>query len=182
MFFALTRVWGQTLNMLSMFAFLMALGILVDDAIVVGENVYAHRQRGSGFTKAAIEGTVEVLPSVLASVCTTMIAFAPLLFVPGVIGKFIAVMPLAIIAMLLISLFEVTFILPCHLAHDHKNGGGTRFGAGKVGRYCRNMPPLTRYSLGILIESVAFLLAQLLYPFRRLGALFGWLNRKTDHE
>ncbi len=172
---------GQTLNMLSMFAFLMALGILVDDAIVVGENVYAHRQRGSGFTKAAIEGTVEVLPSVLASVCTTMIAFAPLLFVPGVIGKFIAVMPLAIIAMLLISLFEVTFILPCHLAHDHKNGGGTRFGAGKVGRYCRNMPPLTRYSLGILIESVAFLLAQLLYPFRRLGALFGWLNRKTDY-
>ncbi len=112
---------GQTLNMLSMFAFLMALGILVDDGIVVGENIYAHRQRGSGFVKAAIDGTVEVLPSVAASVTTTMIAFAPLLFVPGVMGKFIAVMPVAVIAMLMLSLVEVTLILPCHLAHGRKD-------------------------------------------------------------
>ena len=171
---------GQTLNMLSMFAFLMALGILVDDAIVVGENVYAHRQRGSGFVKAAIEGTVEVLPSVMASVCTTMIAFAPLLFVPGVIGKFIAVMPLAIIAMLLISLFEVTFILPCHLAHGHGNGHGNGSFSGKIGRYCRDMPPMLRYSIGVPIQSAVYLLSLLFYPFWRLGALFAWLNRKAD--
>ncbi len=108
---------GQTLNMLSMFAFLMALGIVVDDAIVVGENVYEHRQMGKSFITAAIDGATEVLPSVCASVTTTIIAFMPLLFVSGIMGKFIAVMPIAVIAMLLISLLESTFILPCHLAH-----------------------------------------------------------------
>lgn len=110
--------FGQTLNMLSMFAFLMALGIIVDDAIVVGENIYAHRQMGKSFLNAAIDGTHEVIPSVMASVTTTIIAFCPLLFVSGVMGKFIAVMPLAVIAMLAISLFESMLILPCHLAHN----------------------------------------------------------------
>ena len=109
--------FGATLNMLTMFAFLMAMGIVVDDAIVIGENIYTKRQEGMGFIKAAIEGTVEVIPSVTASVMTTVIAFMPLMFVSGVMGKFIAVMPLAIIAMLLISLFESVFILPCHLGH-----------------------------------------------------------------
>ncbi len=110
----------QTLNMLSMFAFLMALGIVVDDAIVIGENIYHHRQLGKKFVQAATDGTYEVLPSVCASVTTTIIAFMPLMFVAGVMGKFIAVMPLAVIAMLIISLLESTFILPCHLAH-HDN-------------------------------------------------------------
>jgi multidrug efflux pump subunit AcrB len=108
---------GQTLNMLSMFAFLMALGIVVDDAIVVGENIYSHRQMGKRLIQAAVDGTVEVAPSVVASVCTTIVAFGPMLFVSGVMGKFIAVMPVAVIAMLAISLFESVFILPCHLAH-----------------------------------------------------------------
>ncbi len=108
---------GQTLNMLSMFAFLMALGIVVDDAIVIGENIYQHREMGKSYYRAAVDGAYEVLPSVVASVGTTVIAFAPLLFVSGVMGKFIAVMPLAVIAMLIISLLESTFILPCHLAH-----------------------------------------------------------------
>lgn len=107
----------QTLNMLSMFAFLMALGIVVDDAIVVGENIHAHRHMGKDFYTAAIDGTVEVLPSVTTAVCTTIIAFMPFFFVSGVMGKFIAVMPVAIIAMLAISLVEAATALPCHLAH-----------------------------------------------------------------
>ena len=110
--------FDQTLNMLSMFAFLMALGIVVDDAIVVGENIYAHRQKGRPFHLAAVEGTLEVFPSVFASVMTSIIAFAPLLFVSGIMGKFIAVLPVTVIAMLAISLFESMFILPAHLAHD----------------------------------------------------------------
>ena len=113
-------ITGQTLNMLTMFAFLMALGIVVDDAIVIGENIYAKREEGMSYVKAAVEGTIEVLPSVCASVVTTIIAFMPLLFVTGVMGKFISVMPVAVIAMLVISLIESTFILPCHLAH-HDN-------------------------------------------------------------
>ncbi len=110
---------GQTLNMLTMFAFLMALGIVVDDAIVIGENIYTKRTHGLGLVQASIEGTVEVLPSVCASVATTIIAFMPLMFVTGVMGKFIAVMPVAVIAMLVISLIESMFILPSHLAHEN---------------------------------------------------------------
>lgn len=108
---------GQTLNMLSMFAFLMALGIVVDDAIVIGENIYTHRNMGKSPVQAAIDGASEVLPSVFSSVATTVIAFVPMLFVTGMMGKFIAVMPAAIIAMLTISLIEASFSLPCHLAH-----------------------------------------------------------------
>ncbi|MCO6453981.1 MAG: efflux RND transporter permease subunit [Pirellulaceae bacterium] len=111
---------GETLNMLSMFAFLMALGIVVDDAIVIGENIYEHRKRNKSLVQAAIDGTYEVLPSVAASVGTTIIAFVPLMFVSGVMGKFIAVMPVAVIAMLIVSLIESTFVLPCHLAHPNR--------------------------------------------------------------
>ena len=113
--------WGdQTLNMLSLFSFLMALGIVVDDAIVIGENIYAHREQGKSMLRAAVDGASEVLPSVMASVATTIIAFSPMFFVSGVMGKFMAVIPFAVIAMLLISLLESTFVLPCHLAHSHE--------------------------------------------------------------
>lgn len=112
--------FDQTLNMLSMFAFLIALGIVVDDAIVIGENIYSHREQGKGFLDAAIDGTVEVVPSVATSIATTIFAFMPMFFVTGVMGKFFAVLPMAVIAMLVISLLESTFILPCHLAHGSK--------------------------------------------------------------
>jgi multidrug efflux pump subunit AcrB len=109
---------GQTLNMLTMFAFIMAMGIVVDDAIVISDNIYAHYQMGKSAFRAAVEGAAEVIPSVLSSVTLTVVAFLPLLFVSGVMGKFIAAMPLTMIAILLISLAESVFILPCHLAHE----------------------------------------------------------------
>ena len=109
--------FDQTLNMLSLFSFLIALGIVVDDAIVIGENIYAHRQMGKSSMQAAIDGTIEVVPSVATSIATTVFAFMPMFFVTGVMGKFFAVMPLAVIAILIISLLEATLILPCHLAH-----------------------------------------------------------------
>ena len=122
---ALMFVGDQTLNMLSMFAFLMAVGIDVDDAIVVSDNVERHRKMGKGPVQAAIDGTAEVVPSVVSGVMTTVITFIPLLFVSGVMGKFIAVMPFAFIATLLVSLAEAIFILPGHLAHD--DSGVLRF-------------------------------------------------------
>jgi len=115
---ALMFAGDQTLNMLSMFAFLMAVGIDVDDAIVVSDNVERHRKMGKGPIQAAIDGTAEVVPSVVSGVMTTVITFMPLLFVSGVMGKFIAVMPFAFIATLLVSLSEAIFILPGHLAHE----------------------------------------------------------------
>ncbi len=115
---ALMFAGDQTLNMLSMFAFLMAVGIDVDDAIVVSDNVERHRKMGKGPIQAAIDGTAEIVPSVVSGVMTTVITFLPLLFVSGVMGKFIAVMPFAFIATLLVSLSEAIFILPGHLAHE----------------------------------------------------------------
>ena len=109
--------FDQTLNMLSLFSFLIALGIVVDDAIVVGENIYTHRTMGKSAMRAAIDGTVEVIPSVVSSVTTTIFAFMPMFFVSGVMGKFFAVMPLAVIAILALSLLEACFVLPCHLSH-----------------------------------------------------------------
>ena len=100
---ALMFATDQTLNMLSMFAFLMAIGIVVDDAIVVSDNVDRHRRMGKSLTAAAIDGTVEVVPSVISSVLTTVITFLPLCFVSGVMCKFIAVMPFAFISTLLVS-------------------------------------------------------------------------------
>ena len=114
---AVLYLTDQTLNQLSMFAFVMALGIVVDDAIVIGENIFSHRQKGKSRIQAAIDGTVEVAPSVIASVLTTVVAFMPMFFVAGLMGKFISIMPWVIISLLLISLFESLFILPCHLGH-----------------------------------------------------------------
>lgn len=108
----------QTLNMTSMFAFLIALGIIVDDAIVIGDNVFVHRQMGKSLAQAAIDGTAEVLPSVISSVLTTVIAFIPMLFVTGELGRFTQVLPIAVIAILAFSVTEAVTIFPCHLAHE----------------------------------------------------------------
>jgi len=172
---------GQTLNMLSMFAFLMALGILVDDAIVIGENVFSHRQQGKGLREAAIDGTVEVLPSVIASVSTTIIAFVPMLFVPGIMGKFIAVMPLAVISMLVISLLESTFILPCHLAHsgEHRNDEAISL-VRAVKRFNRQLPTLLYWTIGLILLLPTLLIAQFVYPLKYVGKLFGWLNQQSS--
>ncbi len=109
---------GATLNMMSTFGVIMALGIVVDDAIVVGENIYTHRQKGKNYFKAAIDGTAEVLPSVISSVITTIIAFVPLMYITGIMGKIIYVVPVVMIAILVASLCESFTILPCHLSHE----------------------------------------------------------------
>ncbi|CAN0418408.1 unnamed protein product, partial [Laminaria digitata] len=106
-----------SINMISLFAFILTLGIVVDDAIVVGEAVYKHRTDGMGHLEAAIAGAREVGSPVIFSVLTTAIAFSPLLFVPGIMGKFFRVIPLIVIPILLISLVESLVILPAHLSH-----------------------------------------------------------------
>jgi HAE1 family hydrophobic/amphiphilic exporter-1 len=167
--------FDQTMNMLSMFSFLIALGIIVDDAIVIGENIYAHREAGKEYVQAAIDGTVEVLPSVATSVTTTVFAFAPMFFVTGVMGKFFAVMPLAVIAMLVISLVESATILPCHLAHRPDSRTWTE--RVRAWRASRRML-LTQWFMGPVLLVLAFALDHLFYPCRRLGDAATWVNRR----
>jgi multidrug efflux pump subunit AcrB len=109
---------GQTINMISLFAFIMTLGILVDDAIIFGENVYTHYSRGKPPSIAVIDGFKEVGGPVIMAVSTTVVAFTPLMFLGGIMGKFIAVMPIAVIIILLVSLGEALVILPTHLNHS----------------------------------------------------------------
>jgi HAE1 family hydrophobic/amphiphilic exporter-1 len=171
---------GQTLNMLSMFAFLMALGIVVDDAIVIGENIYAHQQRGVPALKAAIDGTVEVMPSVTASVSTTIIAFSPLLFVSGVMGKFIAVMPVAVIAMLVISLIESMIILPCHLAHPRPPRKDSASWAKDVWAAMETKTALMKWTLGPPVVFLAMIAERMAYPFQRFADLFHKISAQSN--
>lgn len=104
-----------SINMISLFAFIMALGIVVDDAIVVGENIFEHRKRGKSPLEASVDGALQVARPVVFSVLTSILAFVPLLFIEGSTGKFIGVIPKIVISILAISLFESLFILPAHL-------------------------------------------------------------------
>ncbi len=108
---------GATINMLSLFGFIMTLGILVDDAIIVGENVYSHYTRGKSPKEAIMDSMQEIGGPVLLAVSTTIVAFVPLMAVEGIMGKFIAVMPLTVICILALSLVEALVILPAHLDH-----------------------------------------------------------------
>ena len=109
---------GVSINMISMFGFLVALGIVVDDAIVVGENIYAFRQQGMSHLEAAIRGARDIARPVTFSILTNIIAFIPLLFIPGTTGKFWWPLPAVVIVVLAVSLMEALFILPAHLGHS----------------------------------------------------------------
>jgi multidrug efflux pump subunit AcrB len=107
-----------SINMISMFAFIVTLGIVVDDAIVVGENVYHHHQRGVPWLKASVTGTREIAMPVTFSVLTNMVTFVPLFFVPGILGKVFKQIPVVVISVFAISLIECFLILPAHVGHQ----------------------------------------------------------------
>ncbi len=114
---AMMPLFGVTINILSLFAFILVLGIVVDDAIVTGENVFRHMQAGEESLRAAIRGTQAVAVPVTFGVLTTMAAFLPLAGIEGRRGQFIAQVPLIVIPVLFFSLVESKLILPAHLKH-----------------------------------------------------------------
>ncbi|MGV6818173.1 MAG: efflux RND transporter permease subunit [Thiotrichales bacterium] len=108
---------GATFNLISLFAFILVLGIVVDDAIVTGENIYSHLKRGDHAEDAAITGAQEIAIPVTFGVLTTVVAFVPLLMIGGARGDMFAQIPMIVIPVLLFSLIESKFILPAHLKH-----------------------------------------------------------------
>ncbi len=115
---------GASVNMVSMFAFIISLGIVVDDAIVVGENVYTMRQQGLSWIEAAREGAKSIAMPVIFSVLTNIVAFMPLFFVPGVMGKIFKIIPMVVVSVFFISLVESLFVLPAHLGHGSERKPG----------------------------------------------------------
>ena len=116
---------GVSINMVSMFAFIVTLGIVVDDAIVVGENVYFNRQKGRTWISSAVNGAHDISIPVIFSVLTNMIAFVPMFFVPGFMGKIFSQIPVVVICVFAVSLIESLFILPAHLGHQKERRPGT---------------------------------------------------------
>lgn len=121
----LMPVFDVYLDAIAMGGVIMVLGIIVDDAIIVAENIQRHKELGKLPLEAAVEGTREVFAPVLATILTTFLAFAPLLFMTGLMGKFVFVIPLAISLALFISLFEVVIALPAHLTMGEQRRGKT---------------------------------------------------------
>ncbi len=114
--FIIANLMGITINMMSLFGMILVIGILVDDGIVIGENIFQHFEAGKSPMRAAIDGTVEVVPAVITSVLTTVVAFAPLLFITGRMEMMFE-MAVIVILSLTFSLFEAFFVLPAHLGN-----------------------------------------------------------------
>ncbi len=130
--------YNVSINMISLFAFIMVLGIVVDDAIVIGESVFRKREQGLSGIQAAVEGTMEVAVPVIFSVLTTMAAFWPLLMGTGVMGKVIKNIPIVVIAVLAGSLLEALFVLPAHLSRSKlpaKRGRKENFVSNCLGNF-----------------------------------------------
>jgi len=126
-----------SINMISVFAFIMVLGIVVDDAIIIGENVYRKQEEGYGPLKAAVEGTLEVGRPVIFAVLTTMVAFWPLLLAGGRMGKIMRNLPVVVILVLLGSLVEALFILPSHLERSASRAAQKSQARSKEKRFAR---------------------------------------------
>ena len=117
---ALMPAFDVSVNIMSLFAFVLVLGIVVDDAIIVGENIFRHQEEHGEGLRGSIEGGQEIAKPVIFAVLTTVAAFMPLMFVPGMMGKIFRVIPLVVIPCLLFSLVESLQILPAHLSHVWK--------------------------------------------------------------
>jgi multidrug efflux pump subunit AcrB len=115
-----------TINMISLFGLIVTLGMVVDDAIVVGEAAYSLMEEGVEPITAAIEGAREMAVPVTFAILTTVAAFAPMFFVPGFIGKLFKILPAIIVSVLLFSLIESFFVLPAHLGNEAGGGRGVR--------------------------------------------------------
>lgn len=116
--FIMANAVGITINVISLFGMILVIGILVDDGIVIGENIYQQYEEGVPRLKAALDGTMEVLPAVFAAIVTTVIAFSSFLFIDGRLGDFFSDMAVVVIFSLVFSLIEGAVILPTHVAHS----------------------------------------------------------------
>ncbi|HHC81109.1 MAG TPA: efflux RND transporter permease subunit [Flavobacteriia bacterium] len=116
--FIFTSQLGVTINVLSLFGMIIVIGILVDDGIVIGENIYHHYEKGKSPIRAAIDGTIEVLPPVVSALLTTMVAFSTFFFLDGRMGDFFSEVSIIVLLTLSVSMIEALIILPAHIAHS----------------------------------------------------------------
>jgi len=169
--------FDYTINMVSLFAFLIVLGMIVDDAIIVTENVYRHMEEGMDRFQAAYLGATEVFWPVVVSTFTTIAAFVPMFAIGSTLGEFIKVIPVVVCCALLGSLIEAFAVLPAHAGHYlkvDKKRTSSAYWKKVLGRYCRLLrwSVLNRYfvsaaSVGLLAVSLTYAVTRL--PFQMFG-------------
>jgi multidrug efflux pump subunit AcrB len=175
----LAAIMGLTINMISLFGMILVVGILVDDGIVIGENIYAHIEKGKTPTQAAIDGTFEVMPSVFTSVLTTIVAFLPIGI--GIEGfDFLQEMALVVIFCLAVSLVEAFFILPGHISEMEMNQKENRFRRTLNGSIeflrCKMYAPILQAALKYKYIAAAL---PIVFAMVVLGMINGGLIRTT---
>ncbi|HCO60751.1 MAG TPA: AcrB/AcrD/AcrF family protein [Porticoccaceae bacterium] len=136
----LLPVFDVTLDSITLAAMAIVIGIIVDDAIVISENISRHLAMGKSPVEAAVDGASEVFMPVLTTIITTILAFSPLFFMEGMLGRFIYVIPLVVVLALMVSFFESTLALPSHLTHLARGNGGVK--TIKTGWFERVLKPL----------------------------------------
>jgi len=151
---------GITLNLVSMLGFIMVLGMLVDDAIIVGENITWHMEQGKTPARAAVDGALEIIGPVTATILTTVVAFGPLMFMSGIIGKFIVAIPIVVISLLFFSLLEAFLILPGHVSHfanPHKHPEERRWIMALENGYAWTLRQAIRFRYVTVLLAIAML-------------------------
>jgi multidrug efflux pump subunit AcrB len=132
--FIFANYFGVTINILSLFGMIIVVGILVDDAIVIGENIYHHYEKGKSPIEACLDGTMEVLPAIFSAILTTVLAFSTFFFIDGRVGDNFGEVSTVVVLILVISLVEAIIILPSHLAHSNAlKQGGRRYLINRIG-------------------------------------------------
>ncbi len=182
--FILAGFFGVTINVISLFGMILVIGILVDDGIVISENIYRHYEEGKPRMRAAIDGTMEVLPAVLSAILTTMVAFSSFFFIEGRLGDFFSEMAFIVIATLLFSLVEGALILPAHVAHskaldrDHQRNNRLLEASNRFMCWMRDRlyAPVLRFFLDHRALAASIPVALLLIS---LGAIKGGLVKTT---
>jgi len=167
---------GVTINVISLFAFLVVLGLVVDDAIVVGEQVFFERERGGDPEDGAVRGTRRMVGPIVVAVLTTCVAFAPISSIPGRFGTVFAVLPVVVIAVLALSTIESFFILPAHLAHGGTSplwritDGPRRLFSGALQRFIQGPYRATaRFLVGHRLVALALAAAMVLVTYGIIG-------------
>lgn len=181
--FMLAGYFNVTINVLSLFGMIIVIGILVDDGIVIAENIYHHSEKGESPIRAAIKGTIEVIPPIISAIVTTMLAFSVFFFLDSRIGDFFSEVAVVVTITLAVSLLEALIILPSHIAHSKaldKNQKTYVFN-----RYAENFmdymrdrlyAPVLKFFINNKFFALSIPLALLLIT---LGAIQGGLIRKT---
>ena len=166
-------MFGSFLDSITMTAMVLVLGIIVDDAIIISESIYRHYERGMEPMRAAEQGLKAVFKPVITTILTTFVAFAPLFYMPGMLGKFVYVIPLVITLALIVSLIESTLALPAHIAAGMKPNGGASKRSGLFDRM--------RHSYqGLLVRLLRWRYLLVLLFFMVLAGSLGYAYKFMD--